>query len=197
MDPIEVLGLVAWRRVAQSGEPAGVGVSLSHDGQRRLPQLRALLASSLAASDRLPNREAGYRILITDDSPNTSSLYRYAMRKLAIAEWGKPQPGSAPSPLTVDHASDGDQAFRLVQERSYALVITDLYMPVLDGFALIDRMRAAPALSATRILVISAGDDALLERAKEMGADAVLQKPAKVADVVSAARALLRLQRGA
>ena len=60
------------------------------------------------------------------------------------------------------------------------LVLLDLMMPGLDGFALCRRLRAGwPALSATPILIVTALDDdpALVREAMEAGADGVLSKP--------------------
>ncbi len=43
----------------------------------------------------------------------------------------------------VGEASNGDEAFALVLEKKPDLVLTDLVMPLSDGFSLIDRVRAA------------------------------------------------------
>jgi CheY-like chemotaxis protein len=74
------------------------------------------------------------------------------------------------------------------------LVVSDLYMPVLDGFALIERMRAEPALAAIPIVVISAGAAEARARALELGVDVYLQKPVQFTDIINTVRTLLRVR---
>jgi DNA-binding response OmpR family regulator len=64
---------------------------------------------------------------------------------------------------------------------------------VLDGFTLIERMRADAALAAVPIIVISAGAADARARALELGVDVYLQKPVQFADLIGTVRALLRL----
>ena len=57
-------------------------------------------------------------------------------------------------------------------------VITDLMMPVMDGFELTRALRQRPELAAMKIVILSAKSyDFDRRRAKEMGADGYLIKP--------------------
>ena len=57
-------------------------------------------------------------------------------------------------------------------------VITDLMMPVMDGFKLTRELRRRPELSAMKIVILSSKSyDFDRRRAKEMGADGYLTKP--------------------
>jgi CheY-like chemotaxis protein len=73
--------------------------------------------------------------------------------------------------------------------------MADLYMPVMDGFALVERIRADAAIASTPILVISAGAADARDRALALGVDVYLQKPVQFSDVIGTVRALLRLER--
>lgn len=80
----------------------------------------------------------------------------------------------------VATASSGRELLRLVKERTFDLVITDIVMPDGDGWeAILTINRIRPD---TRILAISGGGtkmppDACLRMARGVGADAVLKKP--------------------
>jgi CheY-like chemotaxis protein len=96
--------------------------------------------------------------------------------------------------LAVDYARDGVEALaRLQRSPAIELVITDLYMPVMDGFSLVEQIRADPALVRTPVVAISAGGEEARERAIELGVDVYLQKPVKIADILSTVRTLLHI----
>jgi two-component system chemotaxis response regulator CheY len=81
---------------------------------------------------------------------------------------------------SVTRASSGHEIARIVQERSFDLVITDIVMPEGDGWdAIAEVHRLHPK---TRIFAISGGSreipaSACLRVARGAGAIAVLQKP--------------------
>jgi CheY-like chemotaxis protein len=57
-------------------------------------------------------------------------------------------------------------------------VVTDLHMPVLDGFELIRLIRSSPQRSDVPVIVVSATTDRLApERVLSLGADAFFAKP--------------------
>jgi chemotaxis protein histidine kinase CheA/ActR/RegA family two-component response regulator len=55
----------------------------------------------------------------------------------------------------VDTASDGAQALKSAKAKHYDLICTDLRMPVMDGFMLIENIKKNDTLSAIPIIVIS------------------------------------------
>jgi CheY-like chemotaxis protein len=114
-------------------------------------------------------------------------MYRYALKKLASGELG------GQVPLEVRIAPDGHHALRMLAEGAYSLVLTDLYMPVLDGFALVERIRQQPGLAGMPIVAISAGGPEARERALALGADAFLRKPVRFVEVLDAVKRLLPL----
>ena len=60
--------------------------------------------------------------------------------------------------VAVEYAANGHEALgRLGAPPRIDLVMADLYMPVMDGFALVERMRADPRSPGSPVIVISAG----------------------------------------
>jgi CheY-like chemotaxis protein len=133
---------------------------------------------------RDPHEMRSFRILVVEDNPHVVEMYEYALRKL----------GAQGVSVTIEYAGNGHDALaRLAEPPGIDLVMADLYMPVMDGFALIERMRATPALAAIPILVISAGAADAKARAMGLGVDFYLEKPVKFADVVATVGTLLRI----
>jgi threonine synthase len=56
----------------------------------------------------------------------------------------------------IFEAENGDQGLELVRQHRPDLVLLDLMMPGLDGFEVLERIRADQNLSDTRIIVITA-----------------------------------------
>jgi DNA-binding response OmpR family regulator len=74
--------------------------------------------------------------------------------------------------------TSAQEALRLVENVPLAAVVTDLHMPRIDGYELIQRLRAEPRFAAVPIVVISGDTD--LEtpgRLRRLGADAFFAKP--------------------
>jgi len=94
----------------------------------------------------------------------------------------------------VIEAATGDDALRLIPERSPRLVLLDVNLPGVDGLEVCRRIKADPATASVAILQVSAThvreEDTV--RALEGGADASLTEPIEPAVLVATVRALLR-----
>ncbi len=69
----------------------------------------------------------------------------------------------------VVEAGDGDEALGIAQGNSVDLVVTDVYMPTMDGITLIKKLRALPAYKFTPILMLTT---AFIEDTKQEGKEA-------------------------
>lgn len=96
---------------------------------------------------------------------------------------------------TVDWERDGQNADDVVTVQDYDLVVLDVTLPRLDGFAILKRMRQRR--DATPVLVLTARSQ-IEDRvsALDLGADDYLVKPFDFRELEARIRALLRRQTG-
>lgn len=130
----------------------------------------------------------GVRVLIVEDNPHIIEMYSYVLKKLAASDF------KGGTPLEVHFAADGHAALSMLGDGSFALVMTDLYMPVLDGFQLLEKMRATPALASIPVVAISAGGTDARDKAMKLGVNVFLKKPVRFAEVMDTVKQLLRLK---
>ena len=77
-------------------------------------------------------------------------------------------------------AESGPQALALFQQHRFDLVLLDLLMPGMDGFATLAHLQQLPAFAGTPVVFLTAMDDLASEcSALEMGADDYIVKPFK------------------
>ena len=98
--------------------------------------------------------------------------------------------------LEFDEARNGQEAYQKALLRRPALIISDVQMPVMDGFAFCAAIRGDPdrALSSTPFLLLtSLKDEASREKGRLVGATAFLQKPISVQELRGQVAAILGL----
>lgn len=178
LEGVEVKGVVSWRRAPTPDQEGGVGVCVDDPGERQ--RLAHLLEGR-------PERKAFpemFRVLVVEDNPHVAEMYGYTLRKLA------PQ---LPGKIDVLFATDGHQALGFAQEKPPHLVITDLYMPVMDGFALVTKLRAEDGTREVPIVAISAGGPEARTKALGAGVDVFLRKPVRFVEVLETVKRLMGL----
>jgi two-component system response regulator HydG len=105
------------------------------------------------------------RVLVVDDDPELCELVRF---------------GLSPQGIAVQVATTGDDAFALVAQTEYHAVVTDLAMPGMHGFELIDRIHSNwPEVPV--IVLTGAGDFATAVAAMRAGAYDFVTKPVDLA----------------
>lgn len=90
----------------------------------------------------------------------------------------------------VRTAAHGQEALDLMDEWHPELIILDLMMPVMDGFAFRDEQLRKGIALGTRVLVLSAARD-LEAAATRVTADAFLSKPFRLEEVLASVSLLL------
>ena len=182
LEPAEVeVEIVRVRPGLDAGVAVRVPAERSADRQRleRFAQDAAVQAGWLRPS---------YRVLVVEDNPLVAGMYASAIRRL-VARDAEGTLGA----VAADIATDGNEAFaRLLAQPPVDLVITYLYMPVMTGFELLERIRAEPRLRQLPVVLISSARAEDRERARRLGANAFLQKPASYVDIVGTVRAFLQ-----
>jgi DNA-binding response OmpR family regulator len=116
------------------------------------------------------------RILVVEDEPKVARFI---------------EGGLAEERFAVDVASDGTSALRRIEAGGYDLLILDVMLPDVDGFAVCQRVRAMGL--TTPVLMLSARS--MVEdrvRGLDTGADDYLTKPFDLAELRARIRALLR-----
>lgn len=109
------------------------------------------------------------RVLLVDDDP----IVLRALRRVLL--------GARPT-WEIDMAESVDAAMSLLGAKTYDVVVTDLHMPVLDGIALLRRLKKEQP-SLMRIVHSSHIESMTAEQADEF-AHAVLAKPGRPDELV-------------
>lgn len=83
-------------------------------------------------------------------------------------------------------ASDGEEAWTLIQERKPDLIVTDCQMPRLDGLGLAERVRATPGVADIPIVMLTAKGYELHRDGHpvRLGINLVLAKPFSPRDLI-------------
>ncbi len=96
----------------------------------------------------------------------------------------------------VLQAGDGEEGMRLVRESQVALVLLDLRLPGLDGWAVLEQIKSEPEVSAISVIVFTASAGVPQhERALSMGAADYLVKPLSAARLRKAVARILHQNR--
>jgi two-component system chemotaxis response regulator CheY len=113
-------------------------------------------------------------IMTVDDSPSMRMLLRAALTDLGY---------------DVLEAEDGVQALERLDGVEPDLLITDINMPEMDGFELIEAVRAKPEFRGVPILVLSTEfSEDKKARARQAGATGWITKPFDAAKLGTAIR---------
>ncbi len=118
------------------------------------------------------------RILLADDNADMRDYVGGLLR----AHW------------TVDAVADGRAALAAARAHPPDLVLTDVMMPELDGFALLRELRSDPSTSGIPVVMLSAraGEEMRIE-GLQAGADDYLVKPFSARELVARVRTHLQL----
>ena len=146
------LGLAISKRLAQQmgGEigvesTPGVGSSFVFVCRLRRREASAVQAadapSLLSAEERLREAHSGARILLAEDEPINQEVSRGLLENAGLA---------------VDIAEDGQQALALARQHSYALILMDMQMPILNGIDATKAIRTSSLNTTTPILAMTA-----------------------------------------
>jgi chemosensory pili system protein ChpA (sensor histidine kinase/response regulator) len=83
--------------------------------------------------------------------------------------------------------ADGEQALAALRERPFAALITDIEMPRLNGFELLDLLRRRPETRELPAIVLTSRAGAKhRELARRLGATAYLSKPVDLSSLLAA-----------
>jgi two-component system KDP operon response regulator KdpE len=122
-----------------------------------------------------PTTSEHSRVLVVDDEPQITRVLRTVLTSQGYQ---------------VRTAAEGESALSSFAEWRPELVITDLYMPHMDGIELCRRIRA---MSTVPIIVLSVkGEERTKVEALDSGADDYVTKPFGIDELLARVRAALR-----
>ncbi|MBW3565894.1 MAG: response regulator [Acidobacteria bacterium] len=108
------------------------------------------------------------RILVVDDDEFVRNLVRVILRRAGYE---------------ADAASDGGEALEKIAGFKYDLIMLDLMMPRIDGLEVLQRLGGHQTVPP--IVVMTAADDAMVERIPRQFVKAVIRKPFDVSELTT------------
>ena len=118
------------------------------------------------------------RILIADDEVHIRKILSLAFTKAGYE---------------VVSCQDGKEAIAAIEKGAIDLVITDLMMPEVNGYEVIERLKRDKGTRDIPAIVLTAlGQNDDLLKAKEAGADLVITKPFSPKKIVEMVEAMLK-----
>ncbi|MDQ1437556.1 MAG: two-component system, chemotaxis family, sensor kinase CheA [Acidimicrobiaceae bacterium] len=139
-----------------------------------------IFSTAPAAVEKMEGRAgegAGRRVLVVDDAAVVREVQVAALRRAGYE---------------VQAAADGAEALAVLRRWPADLALVDIEMPVMDGLALTQALRADPALRGTAVLIFtSLGSEADRRRGMEAGADGYMVKATYTPDALLEAIARL------
>ncbi len=127
----------------------------------------------------------GVKVLVADDNRTNRRILEGMLKR-----WE----------MKSTSVEDGEQALAKLSSASeageaYGLILTDMHMPNMDGFGLIERIRRRPELSTAVIMMLtSAGHRGDAARCQELGVSAYLLKPIRQSELREAIARVLGAQ---
>jgi PAS domain S-box-containing protein len=126
---------------------------------------------------RPPSRARAVRILLVEDSADILFLLKTGLENMGH---------------TVVTATDGLAAMEIARAGRPGLLISDIKMPLMDGYELIRSLRREPRLRHTPAIALTGfGSRTEIERALAAGFDACLTKPAEPEQIATTIRELV------
>lgn len=132
--------------------------------ERLVPGSAAATARSAEVDRRAaPDRGQGARILVVDDVEDNREVLRRRLSREGYA---------------VETAANGREALSRIAAEPFDLVLLDVLMPEVDGYAVLQQLKSNPATRDIPVIMISALDDMpSVVRCIERGAEDFLPKP--------------------
>ncbi len=123
----------------------------------------------------------GTRVLAIDNDPSLLSLVSHMLARAGFC---------------VETAADGDAGLAKIRDRAPDVVLCDVQMPGMDGFRVLDALRAdATTAGLPFVLITALSDHDSVRRGMRLGADDFLSKPLRSLELVESVSAALDKRR--
>jgi len=142
----------------------------------KLPVVNRVIDPSEQPPDEIEPSLQGYKILVVDDDRDSNLMAAFVLQKAGA---------------TVLTASSALEALQTLSENQVDLLVSDIGMPELDGYELLQRVRAR-SISVPAIALTAYAGGVDRQHAMNAGFQAHLAKPIEPAQLLSIASTLLR-----
>ncbi len=127
---------------------------------------------------------ADLRFLIVDDFSTMRRIVRNLLKEIGFSN--------------ADEAEDGVVALNMLRASHFDFVVSDINMPNMNGFELLDAVRADPALKTLPVLMVTAeAKKEDIVRAAQSGASGYIVKPFTKATLEEKVQKILQKMAGA
>ena len=118
-----------------------------------------------------------HSVLVVEDEPNIVLSLQFIMKQAGFS---------------VRVAEDGAKAVQELADEVPDLVLLDIMLPKMDGFSVVETIKADPRCKNVKVIMLSAKSrDADREKALALGADDFITKPFSTRDLADRVRELL------
>ncbi|MFE0504357.1 response regulator transcription factor [Peribacillus butanolivorans] len=117
------------------------------------------------------------KLLVVDDDPHIRELIHLLLSKEG---------------LSIVEATDGEEALSIIETEKIDLIILDIMMPNMDGWAFCHELRTYYSESLPILMVTAKGETAQKVKGFDLGTDDYLVKPFAPAELVARVKALLK-----
>jgi signal transduction histidine kinase len=156
-------------------------LSASSAGEGRGSEFRITLPSTAAVEARrhhaqpphvaAPHSASALRVLVIDDNVDATNALNRLLRVLGYS-------------VTIAH--DGQSGIDLAQQLRPDVILLDIGLPRMDGYAVARHLRSLPDLATTRIVALTGYGHHASERVRAAGMDRHLVKPVDVEELQAA-----------
>ncbi|HSP33557.1 MAG TPA: response regulator [Thermoanaerobaculia bacterium] len=109
-------------------------------------------------------------VLIVEDDPATTLLFEAVLNHASIGS---------------DHAADGAEALRKIEQQGYEAILLDLVLPVVSGFELLRHLKDSRPDVLPRVVVVTAAADSTWRACAEIPlVHCLLRKPVDIGELV-------------
>ncbi|PKL18536.1 MAG: hypothetical protein CVV49_05505 [Spirochaetae bacterium HGW-Spirochaetae-5] len=144
-------------------------------GMREMNELK-----SIKESDELndhENHNSNINILIVEDNPDMQSFLKFLLKKY----------------YNVHIAGNGEEGFNTAEELKPDLIVSDVMMPVMNGYEMTKKIKGDPRLMRTPVILLTAKSEISSKiEGIEYGADDYLTKPFNSKELLTRIKMLLK-----
>lgn len=118
-----------------------------------------------------PDSEKGKLIMVVDDDESVRSLMAFSLKNEGFE---------------VVECADAESALASFEKKVPHLVLLDIMLPRMDGFAMCKKMRQSPATAKVPVIFITAyGQPDSVQKTMEAGAQGLIEKPIMFSEMLS------------